>query len=461
MRILQLNHQYPPFSRQGSELHCLQLTTSLAKTDDVAVFHISDVKQRQPHRLERSVSGGISVFHCIDGGHYSRLADWSNPFLAEQFQTVLDEWRPDIVHFHNYLSLGDALPSRARRWGATVVYTLHDYGLICPNHLLLRTDGQLCRKCQGDFFQDCCPENLRTAGGHRPWLRQRIPSLARWRKFTAQQANPLVRGLLNAALVVPRWIYGEPATADVPAKRDFFLQRTRQIFRDTDLFISPSAFLRRKYIDCGLPDDKIRFLRNGIRQIQARESKPSADGRVRFGYIGAFHAHKGLELLVRAFDGLGEQATLHIHGSGFGSPITESLWKRVQQQAPPGIVFHGAYRNDQLEDILSTIDMVVVPSEWFENSPFTIQEAFGAGCPVITANVGGMAELVRHEVEGLQFQIGDAADLRRQLQAVIDQPGLLRRFRRNLPALPDLDGQAELVRQEYVRLRATRVKDIR
>ena len=148
---------------------------------------------------------------------------------------------------------------------------------------------------------------------------------------------------------------------------------------------------------------------------------------------------------------------LHVHGSAFGSPITESLWERVQQQAPPGIMFHGPYRNDQLEDILSTIDVVVVPSVWFENSPFTIQEAFGAGCPVITANVGGMAELVRHGVEGLQFQIGDAADLRRQLQVVIDHPELLQQFRKNLPSLPDLNGQADLVRREYRRLLESRM----
>jgi glycosyltransferase involved in cell wall biosynthesis len=456
MRILQLNHQYPPFSRQGSELHCLQLTTSLAKTDDVAVFHISDVKNRRPRRLEQSAPDGFPVFHCIDGGHYARQADWTNPFLIEQFQKVLDDWRPDIVHFHNYLSLGDALPSRARQWGATVVYTLHDYGLICPNHLLLRTDGQLCGKCRGDFFQDCCPENLRTAGGRRPWLRHRGPSLARWRKFAAQQSNSVVRGLLQAALVIPRWIYGEPATTDFPRKRDFFFEATRGIFRDVDLFISPSQFLGKKYIECGLPQEKLRYIRYGIRQLGPRIRAESTDGRVRFGFIGAFHAQKGLELLVRAFEGLGNRASLHIHGSAFGSPITESLWQRVQQQAPPGIVFHGPYRNDQLEDILATIDVVVVPSVWFENSPFTIQEAFGAGLPVITANAGGMAELVRHGVDGLQFQIGDAVDLRRQLQVVIDQPDLIAQFRRNLPALPELDTQADLVRREYVRLRESR-----
>jgi glycosyltransferase involved in cell wall biosynthesis len=75
---------------------------------------------------------------------------------------------------------------------------------------------------------------------------------------------------------------------------------------------------------------------------------------------------------------------------------------------------------------------------------------------VITANTGGMAELVRHGKDGLLFQIGDAVDLRRQLQVVIDQPDLLAQFRRNLPALPELDAQAELVRREYVRLRENR-----
>jgi glycosyltransferase involved in cell wall biosynthesis len=438
MKILQVNHQFPPFSRQGSELHCWQLSHSLAASDDVAVFHISEVKKKFPRRLERMEEEGFPVFHGIDGGHYARLADWPNPILKRQFRSVLEQWKPEVVHFHNYLSLGDDLPSMAKQSGAVVVYTLHDYGLICPNHLLWRDDGVLCGKANADFFQDCCPASLRTAKGKKPLIRQHLPPISRWEVFADQQSNPFVRSTLKSLLNVPKWIYGAPKTSSIPEKRVFFQKRTRLIFDAVDLFIGPSRFLTERFVACGMPQEKIETIRYGIRSMKQAVKTQSPDGRVRFGFIGAFHAHKGLEVLMRAFRGLDQHATLHIHGSSFGGPVAESHWKRVTQEAPKGFHFHGEYRNEQLEDILSSLDVVIVPSLWYENSPFTIQEAFQSGTPVITSNIGGMAELVTDGVNGLHFRVADPKDLHRCMRQVVEDPNLLSRLCANLPQLPTL-----------------------
>ncbi len=455
MRILQVNHQYPPHSLQGSELHCLQLARSLAATDEVAVLHVSEVSRPYPPRVERSSPDGFPVFHCIDGGHYARLADWPNPVLRRQFGEVLADWRPEVVHFHNYLSLGDDLPSRARASGAAIVYTLHDFGLVCPNHLLLRPDLRPCEKGDADFFGPCCPTPLRVSGGRIPAIRRRVPSLARWQAFASQQGSPVVRGMLEAALAVPLLVSGDPSESEVARKRDFFFEHTRRIFADVDLFLAPSEFLLRKFVACGLPAERARHVGYGTRPSIPRPKAPSPDGRLRFGFLGAFHAHKGLELLVRAFEGLGDRARLDVHGSAFGSPVGGSLLRRVQREAPAGVVFHGAYRNEDLERILSAIDVVVVPSLWFENSPFTIHEALACGVPVVTGDDGGMAELVRDGVEGLRFRIGDAADLRRKLESLVERPERVEELRRNLavrPASPTPEAQAAVVRAEYRRL---------
>lgn len=452
MRILQINHQFPPFSRQGSELHCWQLTQSLAAQDEVAVFHISEVAAKKPYRLERSNPDGYPVFHGIDGGHYARLANWKNPVLIKHFQTALDEFRPDVVHFHNYLSLGDDLPTVAKRLGVAVVYTLHDFGLICPNHLLWRTDGKLCQKSHSDFFQDCCPVNLRvTPTGQAP-LRRHLPPLSRWQVFASQQSNSLVRCILKAALKVPEWIYGEPQKALVSQKREFFFEHTRRIFEDVDLFLAPSKFLLDRLIACGLPPGKSEHVRYGIRQMKISGRKSNSTGKIRFGYIGAFHAQKGIEVLLKAFEGLGDRASLHVRGSSFGGPVAESYWKRITQNPPEGFHFGGAYRNEDLEQILSEVDIVVVPSLWYENSPFTIQEAFQSGVPVITSNIGGMAELVRDGVDGMHFRVGDPIDLRRCLLSVIENPQTLEKFKANLPQLPTISGQAAVIREHYQRL---------
>jgi Glycosyltransferase Family 4 len=164
LRILQVIHQFPPYSSQGSEVYCYNLSRQLCETDDVRVFHLANVKCRWPRRLSLENQDGLPIYHCVDGAEYSRLAAWPNTFLRAQFQSVLDEFAPEIVHFHNFLSLGDDLVTMARAGGARVAYTLHDYGLICPNKLLLRTDSKLCSKEDGNFFQDCCPRFIRTSG---------------------------------------------------------------------------------------------------------------------------------------------------------------------------------------------------------------------------------------------------------------------------------------------------------
>jgi glycosyltransferase involved in cell wall biosynthesis len=448
LRILQVIHQFPPYSSQGSEVYCYTLSKRLSETDDVRVFHVSNTARRRPRRLDRSTYDGLPTYHCIDGGEYSRVADWQNGFLRRQFQAVLGEWAPEIVHFHNFVSLGDDLVTMARRGGAAVVYTLHDFGLICPNTLLLRSDGQLCGKADPDFFQDCCPDLIRTAGGRAPILAAGLPSLARWRLYANQHPRRAMRTALKAAVgVAERW-WGGRGPTDVARKRDFFLTQTRRIFRDVHLFLAPSEFLRQRYISCGVPPEKITYARYGMRPFP-REARERPTDRVSFGYIGALHAHKGIELLLEAFQGLGDRADLHIYGSAFGSPISESYWQRIRARHGTQVVFHGAYDNRRIGAILASLDAVVVPSLWYENSPLTIQEAFIGGVPVVTADRGGMAELVRDGVDGLHFRLGDVADLRAKLLYLVDHPDVLGRLRRNVPRVPEIDRQAADVRARY------------
>jgi glycosyltransferase involved in cell wall biosynthesis len=448
VRILQVIHQFPPHSSQGSEVYCYNLSKRLSETDDVRVFHVSNTARRRPRRLDRTTHEGLPTYHCVDGGEYSRVADWPNQFLRKQFLAVLREWAPQIVHFHNFVSLGDDLVSMARATGAAVVYTLHDFGLICPNALLLRSDGNLCDKGDPDFFQDCCPNLIRTAGGRLPVLSHHLPPLARWRLYANQHPRPAIGAALRAGVGIAEWWWGDPNQTNVSRKRDFFLTQTRRIFRDVDLFLAPSEFLRQRYLSCGLGPEKIVFLRNGMRSFP-RATRNGATRRIVFGYIGALHAQKGVELLLEAFRGLGDRADLHIHGSAFGSPISESYWQRIHERHAGSVVFHGPYDNQRIGAILASLDVVVVPSLWYENSPLTIQEAFIGGVPVITADRGGMAELVRDGIDGLHFRLGDVADLRDKLQYVIDHPDVLDRFRSNIPSVPDIDRQAADVRIRY------------
>jgi glycosyltransferase involved in cell wall biosynthesis len=162
--------------------------------------------------------------------------------------------------------------------------------------------------------------------------------------------------------------------------------------------------------------------------------------------------HKGIALLLEAFAGLGDRASLHVHGSAFTSRVSQNYRRRIRHPQAPNVVFHGAYDNDRIDEILETLDVIVVPSLWYENSPLTIQEAFISGTPVITADVGGMAELVRDGVDGLHFRHGDAVDLRRKLLRIIDEPEILDRLRQGVPSVVGIERHANELRDRYQNL---------
>src|SRR5689334_22759186 len=109
LRILQVIHQFPPYSSQGSEVYCCNLSQQLSLADEVRVFHVSNTTQRGGRRLAHESHKGMAIYHCVDGAEYSRLADWPNRFLRDSFQSVLKEYAPAVVHFHNFISLGDDL----------------------------------------------------------------------------------------------------------------------------------------------------------------------------------------------------------------------------------------------------------------------------------------------------------------------------------------------------------------
>jgi glycosyltransferase involved in cell wall biosynthesis len=454
MRILQVIHQFPPYSSQGSEVYCYNLSRQLAITDDVRVFHVANGKRRWfPRRLDRESHGGLQIYHSVDGSEYSRVAAWPNSCLRGHFQQALAEFRPQIVHFHNFLSLGDDLVSISRASGARVVYTLHDYGLICPNTLLLREDRKLCLKNDSEFFQDCCPTLIRTSRWHQvtaPWL-SRVPSLARWRLYSEQHPNRTLRFFLLTGVQLAEWFLGHPSMTHAAIKRDFFQTHTRRIFRDVDLFLAPSEFLLRRYISCGMPPHKIVHSKYGM-YVYPRKVRKDTSLPVRFGYIGALHAHKGVDLLLEAFNGLERRATLSIYGSVFSSPVSQNYWQRVQAGQSSSIAFRGPYKNQNVGAILSEIDVIIVPSVWYENSPLTIQEAFMAGVPVITADQGGMAEAVRNGVDGLHFRLADAADLREKMCRLIDHPELVDQLRRGIPGVTSIEPHAAEFRVRYSEL---------
>ncbi len=216
----------------------------------------------------------------------------------------------------------------------------------------------------------------------------------------------------------------------------------RALFEDVDLFIAPSPFLREQFIAYGLPREKIVFSDYGIAARDFGAVPRRAEHPVRFTFIGTIVEHKGLHVLIEAFNRLPPGAArLHVYGdlsefTGYARRIQEMI-------THPGITLRGRAENRDIPRILADTHALVVPSIWFENSPITIHEAFLARVPVIASRFGGMAGLVRDGENGLLFEMGNPDSLYHCLARCVADPAILETLRPDPESVKPIQADAE------------------
>jgi glycosyltransferase involved in cell wall biosynthesis len=220
------------------------------------------------------------------------------------------------------------------------------------------------------------------------------------------------------------------------------------------LCLSPSQFLLAEYQRHGLREPQCEHSENGVEVDWAQSLTPRTQRsqRLRFGFIGSFLPSKGVDLLVQAFQDIAPgEAELHLYGT--------SLWdggrfaNRVERSnRHPDVHFHGAFAHDQLAKVLDFLDVLVVPSRWFENAPLTLDEAALAERPVIGSDHGGLREIILRRGNGLLFRPGDAPSLLQSLRRFIDEPALWEKLRRSKLPVRTVAQQASELLEHYQRL---------
>jgi hypothetical protein len=169
---------------------------------------------------------------------------------------------------------------------------------------------------------------------------------------------------------------------------------------------------------------------------------------VRFGFVGSLVWYKGGEVMLRAMKRLADtHAVLVVHGDF--KPETDEHHRALRDLAGPNVVFKGRFDNSKLSEVYAEIDVLLVPSIWFENSPITIHEAYLTHTPVLASNIGGMQEFVRDGVDGLTFEVGDDADLAAKMRRFVDEPDLLERLSRDWMPIKTIAEDAAVTEFRY------------
>jgi len=425
VKILLAVHHFPPRYSAGAELYTFRLARWLLahghETEAVCVETL-DAERAAGVEAERDTYEGVPVWR-LHLGLRGAPANWSyaNPMVAGWVARHMQANRPDLLHLHSGYLIGAGVLEEAHRLSVPGVVTLHDYWFLCPRFTLLRGDGQVCAEIPTDPAG--CAWCLR---------------LDRRRYRLPEQVSRGAAGRL--------WItLAGGAGRDAQAARRAYL---REALARVDLAIAPSRFLAGMFADC-LPQGKLRILPLGLDtdRLAAVPAPPPGD-TLRIGYLGQIAPHKGVHVLVRAVRQLpdsGRPIQVRIFGNLAQNP-TYTRQLQTMIGADPRITLAGPFNSRQLPAVLGELDLTIVPSIWYENSPLAIMEAHAAGRPVITSRLGGMAELVRDGVDGLHFQPGDADDLARQIQRLRDEPGLLERLRAGVRPPPSIDdAMAELM----------------
>jgi glycosyltransferase involved in cell wall biosynthesis len=444
VKILLVSHFFPPDRIGGAEKIALNYAVHLQNLGHkVQVVAAGDWDAGDHHwnGITDETYQGISVRRV--NLNWNKADDpnkylYDNPVTEHFFEEWLTLWEPDIVHIVSLITLSASIIRPIKKRGIPVVFTLVDFWLVCPKNILVRHDQSLCSgQTSGWDCTNCLMQQSKMYRGAYYLLREAgARPVFQWASRHWRISKN--RGLRGMAL-------------NMTERKQILTEIARQV----DFIAAPSAFLGRTIEETGLVDRKIPVIPYG-HDLSWLESMPqkSPSSTVRVGYIGQIIHLKGLHVLIAAFleAEAGSSARLKIYGSLDSDPHYAAQLKSMAGDSG-SIEFMGAYTHDRLGEILSDIDVLVVPSQWHENNPLVVQEAFASKTPVIGSNVGGISEFVHHDINGLLFHYTSVAELKTALQQVIFHPEVLERFRTCIEPVKDIHDEVNQYVAVYQQLR--------
>ena len=434
LSVLYVVHGFPPDTWAGTEIYTCNLAQEMQRRG-----HRCTVLARVP-----GAEGGPPDFHVEEARfqdlrvlrmthrlrHGSLRESYCQPRAEEAFRAVLERERPDLVHFQHLIHTSAGLVHVARQLGLPTIVHCHDYWALCSRVQLIRPDGVRCRENMGSGCFLCVKE--RALG--------QIPRLKRIDRVAGRMVDELARTMRGR----PRW----EGFDDMRARHDYVVGA----YAAADLRVSPSRFLRAKLIDtAGFDPHTFLYSDNGMRtdHVEALEKRPDPRGRVRFGFVGSLVWYKGGQVMVRAMQRLrGTRAVLNVHGD-FEPERDEHQAELARLAEGAAVHFLGRFDNARLSEVYAQIDVLVVPSIWYENSPITIHEAFLTRTPVLASDIGGMAEFVRDGVDGLHFAVGDPDDMAAKMRRFLDEPGLIEALSRDFMTVKTISQNAQETEFRY------------
>ena len=325
---------------------------------------------------------------------------WSRQARKRVGRLVAD-WKPDVAHFQNvHAYLTPSIVGPLEEAGVPIVWTLHDYKLICPNDNFF-SNGRICEECKGGRFWRC-------------------------------GRNRCKKGSVAASAV---------------AALEAYAHRWMDLPKRVGAFVAPSEFLKAKFVEFGWPAEKIHARPNFLAELPA---EVALEGEGHGLYLGTLLPTKGVDVLLRALARVPFRE-FHVLGDGVERPRLEKL--AAELGLGGRVKFRGFLGGAELAKEMAGARYAAMPSIWYENGPYAAMELMARGIPLAASAVGGIPELVRHGETGLLFAPGDVDGLAAQLVRMETEPGtredLGRRAREFVVRRCDAEGYREFIEGVY------------
>ena len=345
---------------------------------DAVYFNTADLLKQYGHQVFYFSAKSAESISCETDNYFTTAHDYRklsigkkissipsyiyNRDVNNKLQQLLDEIKPDIVHIHLFMGgLTSSILTAIKKKNIPVVHSVHDYRLICPAYLFIDGKNDLCEKCIDKFFLRC---TIKRCSENKLGQSAMLSLDAYFRKYVVKPVN-----LIDRFIFVSRFISNKHIEFD-----DSYSSKGEMLYNfKPDLKSIVPSTVKGKY----------------------------------FLYLGRISREKGVLTLFES--SLEAGIMLKIAGTG---PIAEQLTEKKCDN----VEFLGYKSGEELWSLIQSASFIIVPSEWYENNPLSIIEAYSFGKPVIGSRIGGIPEIIEESKTGYLFSPGNKAELEEVLR---------------------------------------------
>lgn len=417
MKILFVTHTFLPKYVAGTEVYTYGLAKELSRNNEVTIFTTEPLSKFDDHKIIKTNYDNITVY-CLRKNirkNYSFEDTYDDKCSLGPFKNLLFKIKPDIIHYQHIMHLSPTLIDIGNSLKISQLITLNDFWFQTMLFNRISSDGKLIF----DFSEEAAALDLAKIYIAGFFYASRIIS----------------KNKFDIGMLIKKIIYKINKRIFYYFELKKYLEKIKlrnQIMRDSlglaNLVIFPTLFLYQEFTKWGFETKKTLISSHGINTDIFTNINKTKSSILRFGFIGSIIPSKGLDILLKAWSKLPQSGIeLKVYGN---LNVNQKYKKQIVKLSKDckNVKFFGTFPPNKIADIFSEIDVLILPSRWFENAPLVLRNALLSRTPVIATKLGSLIELVNEKRSGLLFENENSDDLAEKINSIIKDKKILNNF---------------------------------